>query len=182
MPPTNTEVEIFGAVYQRPRKRRSEYLQSLADLVDRKMREVAQHVRATSTRIAILAALNLADELFRAQKTTGRGTGRDQGEGGGADRGIKPGPQPLKGGKPAPPAQRYDGIEFASPVRFVMGTTIVEPTTFPREFYHLRGLCQPRIDGDADGSRSGHPPGAFQVLDARAHTAARGMPLIPPLS
>jgi len=44
-------------------------LQELAELVDRKMREVAQHVNTADTaRIAILAALNLADELFRAQK------------------------------------------------------------------------------------------------------------------
>ena len=46
----------------------SGYLQSLADLVDRKMREVAQHVKGDTARIAILAALNLADELFRIQK------------------------------------------------------------------------------------------------------------------
>jgi cell division protein ZapA len=40
----------------------------LADLVDRKMREVAEHVNTADTaRIAILAALNLADELFRIQ-------------------------------------------------------------------------------------------------------------------
>ena len=43
-------------------------LQGLADLVDRKMREVAEHVNTADTaRIAILAALNLADELFRIQ-------------------------------------------------------------------------------------------------------------------
>lgn len=45
------------------------YLQGLADLVDRKMREIAQHASAADTaRIAILAALNLADELFRLQQ------------------------------------------------------------------------------------------------------------------
>jgi cell division protein ZapA len=41
----------------------------LADLVDRKMREVAQHASTADTaRIAILAALNLADELLQIQK------------------------------------------------------------------------------------------------------------------
>lgn len=69
MPPTNTPVEIFGAVYSVRGTDDTGYLQELADLVDRKMREVAGHVNTTDTaRIAILAALNLADELFRIQK------------------------------------------------------------------------------------------------------------------
>jgi cell division protein ZapA len=69
MPPTNTPVEIFGAVYTVRGTDDSGYLQGLADLVDRKMREVAQHVNTADTaRIAILAALNLADELFRIQQ------------------------------------------------------------------------------------------------------------------
>jgi cell division protein ZapA len=67
-PPASTEVEIFGAVY-RVRGSDQERLQGLADLVDRRIREVAQHVStADPTRLAILAALNLADELFRAQR------------------------------------------------------------------------------------------------------------------
>lgn len=69
MPGTNTAVEIFGSVYTVRGSDDSGHLQSLADLVDRRMREVAQHVKTADTaRIAILAALNLADELFRVQK------------------------------------------------------------------------------------------------------------------
>lgn len=68
MPSTNTEVEIFGGMYSVRGSEDGEYLQNLAALVDRKMREIAQHVKGDVTRIAILAALNLADELFRAQK------------------------------------------------------------------------------------------------------------------
>lgn len=69
MPPTQTEVEIFGAVYHVRGSEDTEYLQTLADLVDRRMREIAQYVTSgDTTRIAILAALNLADELFRTQK------------------------------------------------------------------------------------------------------------------
>jgi cell division protein ZapA len=68
MPATNTEVEIFGAVYNVRGSEDREYLQNLAGLVDRKMREVAQHVKGDVTRIAILAALNMADELFRVQR------------------------------------------------------------------------------------------------------------------
>ena len=61
-----TEVHIYGAVY-RVRGRDDEgYLQKVAALVDRKMREVASHTRtADSAKIAILAALNLADELLQ---------------------------------------------------------------------------------------------------------------------
>ncbi|HVT57704.1 MAG TPA: cell division protein ZapA [Thermoanaerobaculia bacterium] len=69
MPKNTTEVEIFGAVYNVRGSEDRGYLQGLADLVDRKMREVAQHVNTSDTaRIAILAALNLADELFRMEK------------------------------------------------------------------------------------------------------------------
>lgn len=68
MPSTTTPVEIFGEVYHVRGDDAGGHLQSLADLVDRKMREVAQHVKAGDTaRIAILAALNLADELFQTQ-------------------------------------------------------------------------------------------------------------------
>jgi cell division protein ZapA len=68
MPPTTTSVEIFGSVYNIRDRDDTGYLQTLADLVDRKMREVAQHASTADTaRIAILAALNLADELFRIQ-------------------------------------------------------------------------------------------------------------------
>jgi cell division protein ZapA len=68
MPSTTTPVEIFGEVYHVRGDDENGYLQSLADLVDRKMREVAQHVKTGDTsRVAILVALTLADELFQAQ-------------------------------------------------------------------------------------------------------------------
>jgi len=67
--PSHTEVRIFGATYHVRGSDESGYLQELADLVDGKMHEVARHVATTDmARIAILAALNLADELFQAQK------------------------------------------------------------------------------------------------------------------
>lgn len=63
-----TEVEIFGAVY-RLRGEDRNYLQELADIVDGKMREVAEHVSTVDpAKIAILAAMNLADELSRAER------------------------------------------------------------------------------------------------------------------
>jgi cell division protein ZapA len=65
---TTVQVEIFGEVYTVRGSDENGYLQELADLVDRKMREVAEHVKTSDKgRIAILAALNLADELFQIQ-------------------------------------------------------------------------------------------------------------------
>jgi cell division protein ZapA len=67
--PSHTEVRIFGATYHVRGSDDSGYLQALADLVDGKMREVAQVVATTDmARIAILAALNVADELFQVRK------------------------------------------------------------------------------------------------------------------
>jgi cell division protein ZapA len=67
--PAHTAVRIFGATYHVRGSDDRGYLQELADLVDAKMREVARHVTTADTaRIAILAALNMADELFQTQK------------------------------------------------------------------------------------------------------------------
>lgn len=64
-----TEVEIFGSVYNVRGAEDGEYLQELAGVVDRKMHEIAGQVTTVDTaKIAILAALNLADELFQAQR------------------------------------------------------------------------------------------------------------------
>lgn len=63
-----TQVEIFGAVYSVRGRDDSEYLQEVASLVDRRMREVAAKVATSdSGRVAILAALNLADELLQSR-------------------------------------------------------------------------------------------------------------------
>jgi cell division protein ZapA len=45
------------------------YLQRLAELVDAKMRAVAQHASTVDAqRLAVLAALNIADELFQLRR------------------------------------------------------------------------------------------------------------------
>jgi cell division protein ZapA len=63
-----TEVEIFGSVYQVRSEKDPEYLRQLAGLVDEKMREIAQHVATIdATKLAILAALNVTDELFQCR-------------------------------------------------------------------------------------------------------------------
>lgn len=64
-----TAVEIFGATYHVRGTDDSGHLQEIAGLVDRKMREVAERLSSDDpAKIAILAALNLADELSRYQK------------------------------------------------------------------------------------------------------------------
>lgn len=71
-----TEVEIFGAVYHVRGEDDGGYLQDLARKVDRTMREISERVATVDTaKIAILAALNLADELSRCQTQRGDGDG-----------------------------------------------------------------------------------------------------------
>jgi cell division protein ZapA len=63
---TTVDVEIFGSVYHVRGEHDHEYLQQLARMVDAKMREIGKQAKTVdSSKIAILAALNLADELFQ---------------------------------------------------------------------------------------------------------------------
>jgi len=66
------EIEIFGQHYKiRVKGEEDEnYIGQLTSYVDQKMHEVAVKSKsADSTKIAVLAALNIADELFLSQKT-----------------------------------------------------------------------------------------------------------------
>jgi cell division protein ZapA len=66
---TSIDVEIFGAVYPVRGAHDRERLQRLASIVDRKMREIGTRVPTVDTgKIAILAALNLADELIQSSE------------------------------------------------------------------------------------------------------------------
>lgn len=59
------DVEIFGKVYTVRGDKDPEYVRRVAEFVDRKMREISQVTETVSTsRIAILASLNIADELM----------------------------------------------------------------------------------------------------------------------
>lgn len=63
---TSIDVEIFGSVYHVRGEQDPHYLRRLAEVVDGKMREISRHVPVVdSGKIAILAALNLADELLQ---------------------------------------------------------------------------------------------------------------------
>ena len=67
--PKTTTVEIFGAAYHLRSDKDGEYLQELADTVDQRMQEASRLSGSTeSGRVAILAALNLADELFQCRE------------------------------------------------------------------------------------------------------------------
>jgi cell division protein ZapA len=61
-------VEIFGLGYSVQAGTEPGYVEQLAGFVDAQMREVSRGAGAVdSVRIAVLAALNIADELFRAR-------------------------------------------------------------------------------------------------------------------
>jgi cell division protein ZapA len=61
-------VQIFGKDYPIASDQNREYIQKLADYVDRKMSEVAAQGEAlASGRIAVQACLNIADDLMRAR-------------------------------------------------------------------------------------------------------------------
>jgi cell division protein ZapA len=57
------QVEIYGQSYNLRGEGEVDYIQDLAAYLDRKMREVSEATRtADSLKVAILAALNIADE------------------------------------------------------------------------------------------------------------------------
>jgi len=67
--PTSVTVTIYGHEYTLKGEADSDYVQKVALFVDRKMREVADSSTVASTaKVAILAAINIADELFRERQ------------------------------------------------------------------------------------------------------------------
>ncbi len=64
-------VEIYDQIYHLAGQD-TEHIRALAEMVDARMRAVAAQGRTVdSLRVAVLAALNLADELSRAERTDG---------------------------------------------------------------------------------------------------------------
>jgi len=62
-------VEIFGETYNVRGQEDKAYIASLARYVDAKMRSITDTGRTgNSLRVAILAALNIADEYFKLQR------------------------------------------------------------------------------------------------------------------
>ena len=59
------KVRIYGADYIIRGQADADYIKGIADYVDQKMREVDQSLRVDSSlKVAILAAVNIAHELF----------------------------------------------------------------------------------------------------------------------
>lgn len=66
----STEVEIYGRRYRLRSTHEGSDIEKLAAFVDRRMRQLAQHLPQVDTaKLAVLAALNIAEELFREQQT-----------------------------------------------------------------------------------------------------------------
>jgi cell division protein ZapA len=65
--PNLVHVEIFGQTYAVRAGTEPGYVEQLAAYVDEKMRETSRGGAVDSVRIAVLAALNIADECFRAR-------------------------------------------------------------------------------------------------------------------
>lgn len=60
------QVEIYGQRYTLKGRASEAYVRELAGYVDRKMREIAEVSNVNSpAKVAILASLNIADELFQ---------------------------------------------------------------------------------------------------------------------
>lgn len=71
--PRDVQVEIFGQTYGVRAFREPGYVERLAALVDREMRELSRAGGAVdSLRVAVLAALNLADQAVQAREGPGR--------------------------------------------------------------------------------------------------------------
>jgi len=69
-------VRIYGEQYTVKSSDDPEYIQNVARLVDEKMREIASGGKVVATsKIAILAALNIAGDLFQAKKELDAGNG-----------------------------------------------------------------------------------------------------------
>lgn len=62
------KIEIYDQSYNVAAEQNEEYLQELAAYVDSKMRTVAESTHLVDTvKVAVLAALNIADEMFTAR-------------------------------------------------------------------------------------------------------------------
>jgi len=60
------EVNILGHDYTVKTDAETEYIQEIARYVDKKMSEIVRNTKTVSTlNVAILAALNIADEFFK---------------------------------------------------------------------------------------------------------------------
>ncbi len=68
-PKNRVRVNIYGEEYTVRSDGDEDYIRSVSDYVDRKMREISDKITNKSpARVAILAALNITDEYFKEKK------------------------------------------------------------------------------------------------------------------
>jgi cell division protein ZapA len=73
------QVEIFGQTYRLRSEDDPDYIESLAAVVDQKMQDIARETNAVdSLKVAVLAALNIADEARRGRSTGEKSRGEDE--------------------------------------------------------------------------------------------------------
>jgi cell division protein ZapA len=69
----STRVQIFGSDYHVRGEADAEHIRDLATYVDAKMQEIAtDQSLVSSTKVAILTALHIADELFQERRDRDR--------------------------------------------------------------------------------------------------------------
>jgi cell division protein ZapA len=77
MPPQTIHVEIHGTRYAIRSELEPQYIGDIASYLDDKMKLAARELSTNDPlRVAIIAALNIADELFRARTASGGMEGR----------------------------------------------------------------------------------------------------------
>ena len=82
-------VEIFGQTYAVKAGSDPGYVETLAAFVDEEMKEVSRASGAVdSLRVAVLAALNLADECHRLRREADEARGASRKAGSGADERV----------------------------------------------------------------------------------------------
>src|SRR5688572_25682407 len=65
----SVRVEIYGQAYSIRTEGQSDHILSLADMVDRRMKEIARAtLTVDSLKVAILAALHIAEELHQTRR------------------------------------------------------------------------------------------------------------------
>lgn len=123
MTTARTTVEVFGQRLALRTEGDSERLAELARWLDRRMREVADQTSSVDTvKIAILTALNIADELFRERDADQDARQRQYRKH--AERLV------LKLEEVLGPSQnRGEDNDQEVPARLVMSETIGEPTS-----------------------------------------------------
>jgi cell division protein ZapA len=63
------EVEIFGQTFTVNSEEQAQYVKELADYVDQRMRQIAGSTKTVvPLRVAIMAALSIADEWYKANQ------------------------------------------------------------------------------------------------------------------